>query len=662
MAARYLSSEGDPDHDPSILKFSRIEEVEDTPVFQERVAYLEGQMKQNKEEVKALIAYAGAYSHAGNEYAEAGKAFAAKAEDFGRVMPAMQSVASGLKNLHSLLQMMTTQVTNDIVKPLEAELGEIRGNKTLKASMDSAADDFYSSLNKSLTLRSDADPHITLEADREAMRRKGRYALLRLEYLSKLTDLSARRHRRVGSFFTQIVNKQVWLMRAGLSALEGAVPPLFSHDTQGDDASQELSQRQAMRLQLVTSHIAEQEALLRRDADGSMPKGPSMGVQRSPAGAGAPPVDRAVHEMRGWLGKVGGSRGRQTKDLRNNRYWAVLSAGKLFLYRNWRASPKYTIDLLLCTVKEARGPERFCFEIISPSSSRMLQAENLLSMQRWMAVIHNATGRLLDAQVPGNAGCVDCGAEGPEWASISLGALMCLQCSGVHRALGVHVSRVRSLHLDVWEESLMDLLSAMGNAKVNNVYLARCEQDPRDPLVWADGDFIRRKYALRAFVEQPGNATPDHLSQSLTSAVRSQQLQKVLLYLSQGADVNARCGSSSDAAELSPLAHAVRAGGVSCMELLLQNGADVAGTDSQGRTALHHAALGDLGACAELLLARGASPEVVDALGQTPLEVSAHAPGGAVFEAIVRSQGKRVATHEDEPVASKGNSPFGPGL
>lgn len=44
------------------------------------------------------------------EYAEAGKAFAAKAEDFGRVMPAMQSVASGLKNLHSLLQMMTTQV------------------------------------------------------------------------------------------------------------------------------------------------------------------------------------------------------------------------------------------------------------------------------------------------------------------------------------------------------------------------------------------------------------------------------------------------------------------------------------------------------------------------------------------------------------------------
>jgi len=44
-----------------------------------------------------------------------------------------------------------------------------------------------------------------------------------------------------------------------------------------------------------------------------------------------------------------------------------------------------------------------------------------------------------------------------------------------------------------------------------------------------------------------------------------------------------RCGSSSDSAEVSPLSNAVRAGGVSCMELLLQNGADVAGTDSQVR-------------------------------------------------------------------------------
>jgi len=142
------------------------------------------------------------------EYAEAGKAFAARAEEFGRVMPAMQSVASGLKNIHSLVQMMATQISKELVKPLEAELAEIRNAKQVKVSLDQASDNFYASLNKSLAMRSDADAAALLEADRAAMRHKGRFELLRLEYLSCLTDLSARRHHRVLAFFRHVLAKQ----------------------------------------------------------------------------------------------------------------------------------------------------------------------------------------------------------------------------------------------------------------------------------------------------------------------------------------------------------------------------------------------------------------------------------------------------------------------
>jgi len=50
----------------------------------------------------------------------------------------------------------------------------------------------------------------------------------------------------------------------------------------------------------------------------------------------------------------------------------------------------------------------------------------------------------------GNQRCVDCGEHGPQWAAVSYGALLCLQCSGKHRSLGVQVSCVRSIRMDEW--------------------------------------------------------------------------------------------------------------------------------------------------------------------------------------------------------------------
>lgn len=75
-------------------------------------------------------------------------------------------------------------------------------------------------------------------------------------------------------------------------------------------------------------------------------------------------------------------------------------------------------------------------------------------------------------RVGGNDKCADCGAPEPDWASLNLGVLVCIECSGVHRNLGVHISKVRSLTLDVkvWEPSVISLFQSLGNTFANSVW------------------------------------------------------------------------------------------------------------------------------------------------------------------------------------------------
>lgn len=104
--------------------------------------------------------------------------------------------------------------------------------------------------------------------------------------------------------------------------------------------------------------------------------------------------------------------------------------------------------------------------------------------------------------VGGNRRCTDCGAQDPDWASLNLGVLLCIECSGVHRQLGVQVSKVRSCTLDVkvWEPSVIMVFEAIGNDYSNKVWEA-CLQAPgvpggggaaaaraADSWVWCDDD------------------------------------------------------------------------------------------------------------------------------------------------------------------------------
>jgi len=100
-----------------------------------------------------------------------------------------------------------------------------------------------------------------------------------------------------------------------------------------------------------------------------------------------------------------------------------------------------------------------------------------------------------------NKYCVDCDSKGPRWASWNLGVFLCIRCAGIHRNLGVHISKVKSVNLDSWTPQQVASMQAMGNSKGRAVYEANLPDDFRRPQTDSAVEaFIRQKYEKKKFI------------------------------------------------------------------------------------------------------------------------------------------------------------------
>ncbi|GAA6216325.1 arf-GAP with coiled-coil, ANK repeat and PH domain-containing protein 1 isoform X2 [Lates japonicus] len=235
-----------------------------------------------------------------------------------------------------------------------------------------------------------------------------------------------------------------------------------------------------------------------------------------------------------------------------SRRWFSIQKNQLVYQKKFKDQPTVVVeDLRLCTVKPSTENERrFCFEVVSPSKCCLLQADSERQQQAWISAVQNSIAsafqehredplsprqrcssvsvgtmgggggggggdqenegrKALDEvqAISGNRQCCDCGEPGPDWASINLGITLCIVCSGIHRSLGVHFSKVRSLTLDSWEPELIKLMCELGNTVINRIYEARIDEitikKPHPSSPRGDKEsWIRSKYVEKKFIQK----------------------------------------------------------------------------------------------------------------------------------------------------------------
>jgi hypothetical protein len=106
----------------------------------------------------------------------------------------------------------------------------------------------------------------------------------------------------------------------------------------------------------------------------------------------------------------------------------------------------------------------------------------------------------------GNDVCADCGKPDPDWADVSFGVFICIDCSGIHRSLGAHITKVKSIGLDQWTEENVQQMADGGNRHSKAIMEANvplCWTPPRPNFsIVVREQWIRAKYERKEFLSE----------------------------------------------------------------------------------------------------------------------------------------------------------------
>ncbi|XP_072426846.1 arf-GAP with SH3 domain, ANK repeat and PH domain-containing protein 1-like isoform X2 [Chiloscyllium punctatum] len=310
------------------------------------------------------------------------------------------------------------------------------------------------------------------------------------------------------------------------------------------------------------------------------------------------------------------------------------------------------LNLLTCQVKPA-ADEKKCFDLISHNRTYHFQADDEQECLVWISVLTNSKEEALNMafrgeqssgensiedltkaiiedvqRMPGNDVCCDCGAPDPTWLSTNLGILTCIECSGIHREMGVHISRIQSLELDKLGTSELLLAKNVGNISFNEILEANLPQPSPKPIPHSDmtarKEYIHAKYVDHKFAKRLCTSSLAKMNQLLDS-VKSRDLLALIQVYAEGVELMESLSDVGQEPGETVLHLAVRTADRTSLHLvdfLVQNSGNLDKPTAKGNTAVHYCCVFDKVECLKLLLRGKPSLNLVNQSGETALDIA----------------------------------------